>query len=41
VAVALRESGYNGSLSIEMRAVAGWQAAIEQAVALVRETYLA
>jgi sugar phosphate isomerase/epimerase len=40
VAAALRASGYRGSLSIEMRAVAGWQAAIEQAVALVRETYL-
>jgi sugar phosphate isomerase/epimerase len=41
VAAALRASGYSGSLSIEMRAVAGWQAAIETAVALVRETYLA
>jgi D-psicose/D-tagatose/L-ribulose 3-epimerase len=40
VAAALRESGYRGSLSIEMRVVAGWQAAIEQAVALVRGTYL-
>jgi sugar phosphate isomerase/epimerase len=41
VAAALRASGYRGSLSIEMRAVADWQAAIETAVALVRETYLA
>ena len=41
VAAALRASGYRGSLSIEMRAAADWQAAIEQAVALVRETYLA
>jgi sugar phosphate isomerase/epimerase len=40
VAAALRASGYSGSLSIEMRAVADWQAAIEQAVALVREIYL-
>lgn len=40
VAAALRASGYHGSLSIEMRAVAGWPAAIERAVALVRETYL-
>jgi sugar phosphate isomerase/epimerase len=41
VAAALRASDYNGSLSIEMRAVVGWQAAIERAVALVRGTYLA
>jgi sugar phosphate isomerase/epimerase len=40
VATALRASGYRGPLSIEMRAVAGWQAAIENAVALVREIYL-
>jgi sugar phosphate isomerase/epimerase len=40
VAAALRTSGYSGSLSIEMRAIAGWRAAIEQAVTLVRETYL-
>ena len=41
VAAALRASGYRGSLSIEMRAAADWQKAIETAVALVRETYLA
>jgi sugar phosphate isomerase/epimerase len=41
VAAALRASGYRGSLSIEMRAATDWQAAIAQAVALVRETYLA
>jgi sugar phosphate isomerase/epimerase len=40
VAAALRASGYRGSLSIEMRAAADWQATIETAVALVRETYL-
>jgi sugar phosphate isomerase/epimerase len=40
VAAALRASGYRGSLSIEMRAATPWQAAIEKAVALVRETYL-
>jgi sugar phosphate isomerase/epimerase len=40
VAAALRTSGYDGSLSIEMRAVAGWEAAIKTAVALVREIYL-
>jgi sugar phosphate isomerase/epimerase len=40
VAATLRASGYQGSLSIEMRTVAGWPAAIENAVALMRETYL-
>lgn len=40
VAAALRASGYSGSLSIEMRAAPDWQTAVEQAVALVRETYL-
>jgi D-psicose/D-tagatose/L-ribulose 3-epimerase len=41
VAAALRASGYSGSLSIEMRAAADWQAAITKAVTLVRGTYLA
>lgn len=40
LAGALRESGYCGSLSIEMRAVSDWPAALRRAVALVRETYL-
>lgn len=40
VAMALRNSGYRGSLSIEMRTVDDWQAAIETATGLVRRIYL-
>lgn len=40
VADALRRSGYDGSLSIEMRTASDWPAAIEKAVSLTRETYL-
>lgn len=40
VADALRRSGYDGSLSIEMRAVDDWQDAMRAAAALVRTHYL-
>lgn len=40
IADGLRASGYDGMLSVEMRAVDGWQAAVRQAVAFVRTTYL-
>ena len=40
VAAALLESGYEGSISIEMRPVADWPAAIAEAVGFVRSTYL-
>jgi sugar phosphate isomerase/epimerase len=40
LADALRRSGYQRSLSIEMRAVNDWPSALRRAVALVRETYL-
>jgi sugar phosphate isomerase/epimerase len=39
IAAALRASGYAGSLSIEMKAVPEWRAAVARAVALVRRTY--
>lgn len=39
-ASALRESGYSGFLSIEMRMVEDWQSALRTAVDLVRNTYL-
>ncbi len=39
VAAALRASGYAGSLSIEMKAVADWRVAVGRAVTLVREVY--
>ena len=40
LAEALRQSGYQRSLSVEMRAVNDWPDALRRAVALVRETYL-
>ncbi|MCS3731647.1 sugar phosphate isomerase/epimerase family protein [Bradyrhizobium betae] len=40
LADALRRSGYRGSLSIEMRAVSDWPAAIHRAVTLIRKIYL-
>lgn len=39
VAAALKASGYDGVLSIEMRAVDDWQAAVRHAVGFVRNTY--
>ncbi len=40
IAAAFKASGYDGVLSIEMRAVDDWQAAVRHAVAFVRATYL-
>lgn len=40
VAAALRESGYRGAVSIEMRSGPAWRSAVTQAVQLVRSTYL-
>lgn len=40
LAQAIRAGGYAGSLSIEMRSVPDWQAAIRAATTFVRETYL-
>lgn len=40
VATALKTSGYDGVLSIEMRAVEKWQAAVRHAVTFVKATYL-
>lgn len=40
IAAGLRASGYEGMLSIEMRAVDDWQTAVRHAVGFVRETYL-
>lgn len=40
VAEALRRGRYAGSLSIEMRAVEDWRAAVRRAVEIVRTTYL-
>jgi sugar phosphate isomerase/epimerase len=39
VAAALRESGYAGSLSIEMKETSDWPSALRRAVAFTRETY--
>jgi D-psicose/D-tagatose/L-ribulose 3-epimerase len=39
VAAALRESGYAGSLSIEMKETSDWPSALQRAVAFTRETY--
>lgn len=39
IAAALRASGYDGVLSIEMRAVDDWQATVRHAVGFVRSTY--
>lgn len=40
IAEALKRSGYAGSLSIEMRAVDDWQAAMRHAVGVVRTSYV-
>ena len=39
IAAALRDSGYAGSLSVEMRQVEDWRAAVPAAAAFVRATY--
>jgi len=39
IALALREGGYRGSLSVEMKAESDWRAAIRKAVAVTRAVY--
>lgn len=41
VAAALKSSGYCGSVSIEMKAVADWRSAVARAISFVNGTYLA